>query len=247
METRAIQLADPNKFQLHPHMAAAFPCTDGSVIVKFSLSRASASHSRGYRNSQSGTGLCRRDSLTAITRGSSACRNQRRARLSLGPETQPYRMALAAAGTLAMISGEPGSGKTWVALAIAAALSRGRAPFTGEKAEPCTTLYASREHGASQVIHPRFIKLNGDAARLATLRGPVVTPTALEDPPADASPPRQQFVNLLLRKQPSHAAVASVCLRRKLNPCTTLYASMSMTGPELFASGFAQLNLNKLN
>ena len=38
-----------------------------------------------------------------------------------------------AAGTLAMISGEPGSGKTWVALAIAAALTRGRDPFTGEK------------------------------------------------------------------------------------------------------------------
>jgi hypothetical protein len=29
-----------------------------------------------------------------------------------------------AAGTLAMLSGEPGSGKTWVALAIAAALTR---------------------------------------------------------------------------------------------------------------------------
>jgi hypothetical protein len=33
-----------------------------------------------------------------------------------------------AAGTLAMPSGEPGSGKTWVALAIAAALTRGRYP-----------------------------------------------------------------------------------------------------------------------
>jgi len=41
-----------------------------------------------------------------------------------------------AAGTLAMLSGEPGSGKTWVALAIAAALTRGRDPFTGEKLKP---------------------------------------------------------------------------------------------------------------
>src|SRR5882757_1779306 len=38
-----------------------------------------------------------------------------------------------AAGTLAMFTGEPGSGKTCVALAIAAALTRGRDPFTGEK------------------------------------------------------------------------------------------------------------------
>jgi hypothetical protein len=61
-----------------------------------------------------------------------------------------------AAGTLAMLSGEPGSGKTWVALAIAAALTRGRDPFTGEKLKPDTVLYASAEHPAAQVIPPRF-------------------------------------------------------------------------------------------
>jgi hypothetical protein len=51
-----------------------------------------------------------------------------------------------AADTLAMLSGEPGSGKTWVALAIAAALTRGRDPFTGEKLKPATVLSASAEH-----------------------------------------------------------------------------------------------------
>ena len=56
-----------------------------------------------------------------------------------------------ASGTLAMISGAPGSGKTWIALAIAAALSRGRAPVTGEKLEPCTVLYASMEHDSSEI------------------------------------------------------------------------------------------------
>jgi hypothetical protein len=75
-----------------------------------------------------------------------------------------------AAGTLAMLSGEPGSGKTWVALAIAAALTRGRAPCTGEKLQPCTVLYASTEHAAAQVVHPRFAKLEGDPARLVVLR-----------------------------------------------------------------------------
>src|SRR6202000_2851883 len=50
-----------------------------------------------------------------------------------------------AAGTLAMLSGEPGSGKTWVALAISAALTRGRDPFTGELLKPATVLYASAE------------------------------------------------------------------------------------------------------
>jgi hypothetical protein len=75
-----------------------------------------------------------------------------------------------AAGTLAMLSGEPGSGKTWVALAIAAALTRGRDPFTCEKLQPATVLYASAEHAAAQVIQPRFAGLHGDAARLVILR-----------------------------------------------------------------------------
>ena len=83
-----------------------------------------------------------------------------------------------ASGTLAMISGVPGSGKTWVALAIAAALSRGRAPVTGETREPCTVLYASMEHGSSEVIHPRFAMLDGDPARLVVLRGAVSVPSA---------------------------------------------------------------------
>ena len=75
-----------------------------------------------------------------------------------------------AAGTLAMLSGDPGSGKTWVAVAIAAALTGGRDPFTGEKLKPATVLYASAEHAATQVIQPRFAGLQGDAARLVILR-----------------------------------------------------------------------------
>ena len=82
-------------------------------------------------------------------------------------------MALAAQarrGTLAMLSGEPGSGKTWVALAIAAALTRGRDPFSGETLKRVTVLYASAEHSPSQVIQPRFAGLHGDPARLVILR-----------------------------------------------------------------------------
>ena len=99
-------------------------------------------------------------------------------RLQLRPVEWLWQDRLAS-GTLAMISGVPGSGKTWVALAIAAALTRGRAPFTGEKFEPCTVLYASTEHDSSEVIHPRFARLNGDAARFVVLRGALSTPAVL--------------------------------------------------------------------
>ena len=78
-----------------------------------------------------------------------------------------------ASGTLALLSGDPGAGKTWVALAIAAALSRGRAPFSGEALEPATVLYASTLNTFSEVICPRFATLDGDATRLQLLLGVV--------------------------------------------------------------------------
>jgi AAA domain len=82
-----------------------------------------------------------------------------------------------ASGTLAMLSGDPGAGKTWVALAIAAALSHGRAPGSGEALEPCTVLYASTQNTGSELVRPRFAKLDGDASRLVLLRGVVAEDT----------------------------------------------------------------------
>ena len=79
-----------------------------------------------------------------------------------------------AAGSLAILSGDPGSGKTWVALAIAAALSRGRepaAPSGSGRADPCTILYASAGNEAAGLLRPRFTSLDGDPARLVLLRG----------------------------------------------------------------------------
>jgi hypothetical protein len=85
----------------------------------------------------------------------------------------PNRLA---AGTLAVLSGDPGSGKTWVALAIAAALSKGHAPGDANPSspaagQPCNILYASTQHLGSQLIRPRFLALGGDPARLVLLRG----------------------------------------------------------------------------
>jgi DNA repair protein RadA/Sms len=78
-----------------------------------------------------------------------------------------------ASGTVALLSGDPGSGKTFLALAIAAALSRGQAPHTGEPLEPCTVLYASTENTGAEVVRPRFERLLGDPRRLVLLRGTV--------------------------------------------------------------------------
>jgi hypothetical protein len=77
-----------------------------------------------------------------------------------------------ASGTLAMLSGDPGSGKTWVALAIAAALSRGRVPSKpADTRQPDNILYASAGNEAAELVRPRFAKLDGDPACLFLLRG----------------------------------------------------------------------------
>lgn len=86
-----------------------------------------------------------------------------------------------AAGALSILSGAPGSGKTWVALAIAAALSRGQepaAPSGSSCTSPCTCLYASTGNGAAELLRPRFANLEGDPARLILLRGALAAGSA---------------------------------------------------------------------
>ena len=66
---------------------------------------------------------------------------------------------------LSMISGDPGAGKSFVALSIAADLSRGKlrdARFV----DPASTLYLTVENPTAEVMRPRFDTLGGDPKRL---------------------------------------------------------------------------------
>jgi hypothetical protein len=79
-----------------------------------------------------------------------------------------------AMGMLGMLSGDPGAGKTFIALAIAAALTTGRLPYSGEPCLPVDVLYLSVENSPHHVVRPRFDLLGGNAKRFHILRGSLV-------------------------------------------------------------------------
>jgi hypothetical protein len=77
-------------------------------------------------------------------------------------------------GKLTLLEGDPESGKTYVALALSAAVTTGRGldfeiPVLGKSqlvGEPANVVYFSAEDGIGDTIKPRFASLGGDERRL---------------------------------------------------------------------------------
>lgn len=72
---------------------------------------------------------------------------------------------------ITLLSGDPGVGKTALALALAARLTRGEGMGEGESCEPGNILYLTTENSPSHVLRPRFDALCGDSNRFFLLRG----------------------------------------------------------------------------
>jgi hypothetical protein len=70
-----------------------------------------------------------------------------------------------------MLTGDPGAGKTYIALAIAAAVTVGRVPYTNEPCAPGNVLCLSVENSPEHVLRPRFDLLEGDPTHFHLLRG----------------------------------------------------------------------------
>jgi hypothetical protein len=77
---------------------------------------------------------------------------------------------------LTEIQGDPGLGKTWVMLAIAAAISKGL-PLPGEDGKPsqvrppASVLYMTAEDGLGDTLRPRLDAMGADVSRVTVLDG----------------------------------------------------------------------------
>lgn len=82
-------------------------------------------------------------------------------------------------GKLTMLEGDPESGKTYLSLAIAAAVTNGAAIPTEPLMEsdanpicaPANVLYITAEDGLADTLRPRFDKLGGNPSRLLVSQG----------------------------------------------------------------------------
>jgi RecA-family ATPase len=74
-----------------------------------------------------------------------------------------------ACSTINAMVGDPGQGKSTLALEIAAKGSRGLQPFTNAKCEPFSTLYLSNENYHPVTTKPRFIAAGGDVGKFTIL------------------------------------------------------------------------------
>jgi len=80
-----------------------------------------------------------------------------------------------ARGKVSMIVGDPGDGKSYLSLAIAAAISRGNALPDGEAAAPADCLLWNGEDGLEDTIRIRAECVGADLARIHVIRGTIDT------------------------------------------------------------------------
>lgn len=72
-------------------------------------------------------------------------------------------------GKITIIQGDPGEGKTTLVLNLAASLTRGEMPDTGEPCVPVTVIYQTAEDGLADTIKPRLDSANADCRRVLVI------------------------------------------------------------------------------
>ena len=79
-------------------------------------------------------------------------------------------------GKLTLLEGDPGLGKTFISLTLAAAITRGwpllsQTGAPGDDLEPADVLYMSAEDGLADTLRPRLDAADADVSRVHALTG----------------------------------------------------------------------------
>ncbi len=74
---------------------------------------------------------------------------------------------------LTLLEGDPGVGKSWLSLAVAAAISLGSGLPAQESSMPAPVLLASAEDGLGDTIRPRLSALGADLENIHAIEGPL--------------------------------------------------------------------------
>jgi len=80
-------------------------------------------------------------------------------------------------GKISLLEGDPGLGKTWLALALAADITCGRSLISSdgsqddEEAEPRNVIYMSAEDGLGDTLRPRLDAAGADSSRVYAITG----------------------------------------------------------------------------
>ena len=73
-------------------------------------------------------------------------------------------------GKITIIQGDPGDGKTTLALALAALVSKGQPmPGCDDAAPPMNVLYQTAEDGLADTIKPRLTTMDADCSRILVI------------------------------------------------------------------------------
>ena len=67
-------------------------------------------------------------------------------------------------GKITIIQGDPGEGKTTLALALAASLSTGKPLWNGMSTEPASVIYQTAEDGLAETVRPRLDAMGADCS-----------------------------------------------------------------------------------